>query len=416
MHRPLITLREYESLPYSTLEDGEVAELERLTEHLGISAFRFYRSVLKAQQYVGLIQTSQRSIQILPKIHGSKEANLSYLMLLLRYTQALTIHPVGTAQLREMQGSFFEVWIQYFAQSLNRLLRRQYRRDYVEVEQRTGYLKGKLLVEELRDGREAVAGRYPCRYEVFTPDHLLYQVLKFCNGLLRREARSRTAQSLLRENAILLADVTDRIVRLSDLERIHLNRLNRAYEPLLDLCRLLLSQATLNVRAGHIAQLTFLFDMNRLFEAFVAAFLQRHMSRVTVNGVWPLESVTPQYRLGKLFGAFSMNVDLVLEDKAGHRILLDTKYKMLDEQASQSGLAQSDFYQMYAYAKAGPERFDHVILLYPTAKRIEETYRADGVNLHVRTFNPRSIYDTESGRVNVENALQEFAGALRIEM
>jgi 5-methylcytosine-specific restriction enzyme subunit McrC len=416
MHRSLTTLREYQTLPYSALDGGEVAELERITERLGIPAFRFYRSELKAQQYVGLVQTSQRAIQILPKIHGSKEANLSYLMLLLRYTRALTIHPVGTAQLREMRGSFFEVWIQYFAQSLNRLLRRQYRRDYVEVEKRTGYLKGKLLVEELRDGREAVTGRYPCRYEVFTPDHLLYQVIKFCNGLLRREARSYATQSLLRENASLLADVTDRIVRLSDLERIHLNRLNRAYEPLLDLCRLLLSQATLNVRAGHIAQLTFLFDMNRLFEAFVAAFLRRHMSRVTVNGVWPVVSVTPQYRLGKLFGTFNMSVDLVLEDEAGHRILLDTKYKMLDEQASQSGLAQSDFYQMYAYAKAGRERFDHVILLYPTAERIEETYRADGVNLYVRTFDPRSIHDVESGHVDVDNALQELTDALHIEV
>ena len=416
MHQSLTNLREYEYLPYSALEDGEVAELERITERLGVSPFRFYRSELKAQQYVGLIQTSQRTIQVLPKIHRGKEANLSYLMLLLRYTQALTIYPVGTAQLREMQGSFFEVWIRYFAESLNHLLRHQYRRDYVEVEKRTGYLKGKLLVEKLRDGREVVTGRYPCRYEVFTPDHLLYQVLKFCNGLLRREARSHATQSLLRENASLLADVTDRIVRLSDLGRIHLNRLNRAYEPILDLCRLLLSQATLNVRAGHIAQLTFLFDMNRLFEAFVAAFLRRHMARIKVNSQWHVVSVTPQYWLGKLFGTFNMNVDLVLEDEAGHRILLDTKYKMLDEAASQSGPAQSDFYQMYAYAKAGRKDFDHVILLYPTTKRVEETYRSGTVNLYVRTFDPRSIHDASSGQVDIESALQELGDALHIEV
>ena len=47
--------------------------------------------------------------------------------------------------------------------------------------------------------------------------------------------------------------------------------------------------------------------------------------------------------LGQLSRRYRMQVDVVLEDRSGRRILIDTKHKSLHRQRSP---AQSDFYQM----------------------------------------------------------------------
>lgn len=88
--------------------------------------------------------------------------------------------------------------------------------------------------------------------------------------------------TLLEENDALMSDVAYSPIRPSDLDRIQLDRLNRGYESVLDLCRLLLESSTLNLQTGRVAQFAFVFDMNRLFEEFVAEFLRRHKSRMKV--------------------------------------------------------------------------------------------------------------------------------------
>jgi len=283
------------------------------------------------------------------------------------------------------------------------------------VEERTPFVRGKLRVKAMQSGREHLTGRYPCRYEQFTANHRLYQVLKFCNALLRNETNRTTTRALLEENASLMVDVDDRVIRPSDIERIHLNRLNRDYEPVLQLCRLLIDNAALNMHTGRISQLAFVFDMNRLFEALVATALQRHKSQIRVNGQWSIQDVRIQYPLGKLFGAFRMVVDLVVIDAAGHRILVDTKYKSLHESARHAGLDQSDFYQMYAYANAGEVEYDHVILLYPEVDPIRMQYDAPSVSLHVRTVDLRAFVAPGTAQIDVAGVVRQLERALTVE-
>ena len=86
----------------------------------------------------------------------------------------------------------------------------------------------------------------------------------------------------------------------------------------------------LDLRAGRITQLAFVFDMNRLFEEFVAEFLRRHIGRIKVRDQRWLADVKYQHRLGRLFCEFNMEADLILTDDTGSRLLVDTKYKVLD--------------------------------------------------------------------------------------
>ncbi len=410
----LITLREYEKLEYSRLDESTIRRLEEITEELGVPIFRFFRKEARAQQYVGVVRALNHTIQILPKISEADNQNLAYLISLLGYARRLRLRPTGKGTFDQLGGSFLEVWIRYFAAELNRLLRRRLTHRYVEVEERVGFLRGKLLVERELGDTGRLYGRYACRYDVFTPDHPLNRILKYCNGLLIRQTRISSNRTLLNENDVLLSDVTHGPIRASDLDRIQLDRLDRDYEPILELCRLLLENSTLNLRTGHIAQFAFVFDMNRLFEEFVAEFLRRHKNRIRLANGRSLAKVENQRRLGRLFGEFNMDADLILTDDTGRSFLVDTKYKVLDPRKRHVGLSQSDFYQMYAYGSAGKRRFDDIVLLFPGSEVAERTLQQNDMKLHVRQFDTLNICSAEGGGLDQGKVVDELSRALSV--
>lgn len=394
-----ITMSEWEKLSYSGISADTISLLEAASDKLGGRIFDFFRHELRARNFVGVVATSGMTVEILPKIHDDKESNLGYLLALLRYTGSLATKRGDIAGLSEHRGSFLEAWIQHFATELNSLLRRNYKQKYIEIEERSPFVRGKLLTERDLDRSSALSARYPCRYEIFTPDHLLNRTLKFCNSLLMKQTRAPKNRTTLRENDFLLADVSDVPVFVRDLDRIHLDRLNREYDRILELCRLLLENSALDLRAGRITQLAIVFDMNKLFEKFVAEFLRRHVGRMRFAGDI-LEAVRAPRRVGTLFGEFKMEVDV--EARAGGRwYLFDTKYKKLDAADDHGGLSQPDFYQMYAYANAGEKKYEGVVLLYPTTSEPRRTdFAHEGTRLHVRHFDPADIYDAKSGGVD----------------
>ncbi|HQC14924.1 5-methylcytosine restriction system specificity protein McrC, partial [Mesotoga prima] len=68
--------------------------------------------------------------------------------------------------------------------------------------------------------------------------------------------------------------------------------------------------------------------------------------------------------------AFALRPDIVLE--FGERtVVMDTKWKLLSDTDRNSGISQSDMYQMYVYGKKyGANR---IVLLYPYSNKISRT-------------------------------------------
>lgn len=406
-----ITLREYEKFAYDRIGEKGVRRLERAANVTGARVFDFHLDHARARQYVGVVKSGQHTVQILPKVHDQQKDSLGYLLSLLHYTRKLRIHPGDVTGFDKLGGSFLEVWIRHFATELNRLLRTQYKQRYVEIEERSSFLRGKLLTERELNGKATIHARYACRYEIFTPDHLLNRTLKFCNHLLLSQTRSPVSRRTLRENDTLLIDVTYKPVRPEELDRITLDRLNRSYEPILDLCRLLLANSTLDLRAGRISQLAIVFDMDKLFEEFVAEFLRHHADEITVGEGSKLRSAVPKKSIGRLFGELRMAPDLALTDVDGGKILLDTKNKDLPVGGTP---AREDLYQMYAYGTAGEDAYAGIILLYPMAGSHfrGSSLRHGDLRLHTRSFDLKVIYDPANRRVDRDAVVDELNRAL----
>ena len=67
---------------------------------------------------------------------------------------------------------------------------------------------------------------------------------------------------------------------------------------------------------------------------------------------------------------------------------------------------------MYAYGRAGEQRYDEIILLYPTTDMVRRTFHHDSLRLRVRQFDPRLIYNTDLGRLDDTAATIELSRAL----
>ena len=405
----LITVREWGTVPYSELGEPFVSALEVVARRAGGNPFHFGRSAVRATRFVGAVRIGDTTLQVLPKGGRSDAEALGALVHMLRITKALTLRPTGRASMEVAGGSLLEIWSRHFADTVNKLLRRDPRRDYVEVEERTRFVKGRLLVRQMTTGREALTGAYPCRYRVFTSDHLLNRVVKRCNALVRRATADPHTLRLLRENDALLVDVRDVEVSVADVDRVHVDRLIRAYEPVLDWCRLVLTNATPQPRAGATEHLAFLFDMDRLFEGFVGAFLRAHADHIVLPWGRRLHEVRAQAVLGRLFGGLTMSVDLALRDAAGRALLVDTKNMTLDGRPGRNAL-----YQMYAYGRASDRPCDDVLLLYPRARHAEPAAGGgaprehSGMRLHAGRLDLGAIHDPTSGHPDVSAMVDEF--------
>lgn len=414
MKNRIFVLRQYERLSYEAIGPANAAALERLVDRIGKPIFRFGRHHLQARAYVGLIQVGDLSIQVIPKIYGNNKAkDLACLVGLLGYTRGAGMTEAGAADLERAEGRLLELWIGHFARRLSEALKRNLRKTYVEETDRTGFVRGKLLVGAMR-GTENVSGRYPCRYQTFTPDHLLNHILKFCNRLLLSETTLPGTERLLRQNDALLGDVSLVRVEPRHIDDVHLNRLNREYEPLLQMCRVLLENATLNLAAGTISQLALVFEVHRLYEDVVATLIERNRPAIHFGGGVPVARVRRQRSLGKLWGEFGMYVDLSLTDASGRRVLADTKYKALDAESAHRGLSQSDFYQMYGYGRGGHLDCEDIVLLYPDTDDAGQTYEASGLRLHTRQLALRRLVDAAHGTVDQKAAVDAINEALAI--
>ena len=400
----ILTLFEHETIAFAW-QSRHVGILERLAAQSGGEVLRPTTHngvpVLKASQFVGIVRLGDVTIQILPKIYRrnaptekrSEEATRN-LLHLLAYAGTLQIRQAVIASLLQRRSDWFEILTSLFATHLTAEWQRGAARTYQTIEEELPVLKGSWrIAEQLR--RPERRHLFAVTYDELTADNQLNRVLRFVVERLWRLTRDLDNRRLLgelrqwMEDVALVPAVT---ARQAGPELI--TRLNSRYEPLLNLARLFLDGGALQLTSGDLSNFAFVFDMNRLFEGFVAGFLARHRAEILPQALENCE-ILPQTRgaarwLAQVGGrdVFRLEPDLALRQGEAFPILIDTKYKQLNpDKATTLGVAQEDFYQMYAYAtRYGCPR---VILLYP------QNFESAGVEL------PRFRFAHMPGQIDV---------------
>lgn len=178
----------------------------------------------------------------------------------------------------------------------------------------------------------------------------------------------------------------------SDLDQIIFNRLNERYYPAFQMAQLLLQGLTVQLLAGGQRAIAFVFDMDRLFEQFVASFLQTYKNRILPHD-WqdlPIEQYggsikkyliqSPQPSEKPMF---PLEPDILVGFPGRPKLIIDTKNKVLPLRNSHRAIAESDAFQMLAYSTQYQCR--DVLLLYP------HTLGAEGFSSRMLKIDQSSI-------------------------
>src|ERR1700752_358486 len=375
-----LTLFEHECQEFPWT-DRDLVLIERLRQSTGDvlrATTRNGKRAIQTSQHVGVVRLGNRTIQVLPKIYQARESEpkeiktkeaTANLLRMLAYAGELPVREHELAPLMRQTDNWFEILTRLFATHLRDEWQRGAYRTYQTIDDDIPVLKGKWRISEQLKQPER-RHLFLVTYDEFSADNRLNRIFRFVVERLWKLARDYDNRQMLGElqqwmdEVTLVANVT-----ASDANPSQLTRLNEAYRPLLNLARIFLDGGALQMAAGDLSTFAFVFDMNQLFEKFITGFVQRHAEEILSEELKACDFL-PQSRGASRYLArkdertvFQTRPDLAFRNEKHFPLLVDTKYKRLDERDKKLAVSQADFYQMHAYAHR--YKCNRVILLYP---------------------------------------------------
>ncbi|PFC37686.1 McrC family protein [Bacillus cereus] len=334
---------------------------------------------IKFINYVGFIQCSTFSIEILPKValHNDFNQMRKVLIGMLNDCGYLNIKTSTLSQLQLIDESLLEIFGRIYASHLFKELTKGIMMEYQQVENNLMMLKGSLIVrkhikENLSRNKKYMAY---CEYEERTTNHEINQVFVVANQLLLRNIKDIETQKLLKQIDHMLDGIKLRKFSKKQLTRINLDRINKRFETPLLLAKQFLMNVTASFSVKNNNSFSFLFEMNDLFEKYITALVKQ----VTKHSVYE------QHKEYKLLvnehngnDIFQLKPDIVV-DEGNTQIIIDTKWKTLTN-GNRSGVKREDLFQMYAYLTRY-EQAKTAILLYPKSLELEIDY-----NEHIQSW------------------------------
>ena len=372
------TVREWERISYGTEATAiPVPQADRIASIAQATAFsgrggegvlEHGRKGLRARGVVGVIAAPDCQLEILPKIEGAGESGVDDTTLRHRLIHMLAIAwdiriDAGTmTRLGWQRDTILELLIRLYCSKLADAVRQGMPRQYTDQQDDLPALRGRLDVTRQFSTLAVSPQKLACRFDALSPDIALNQVMRAAIGKLSRLSQAPDNQRALHELGFAYADISEVSPGALRWDLIVLDRTNTRWRELVSLARLFLGDRHQQTSAGHVDGHALLFEMNALFEEYVARLLARALAGTDL-------SVSSQggYR-DCLFegetGRFRTRPDLIIRRGGQIGLIIDTKWKRMTRiDDPKLGVSQADVYQVMAYARL--YECPHVVLLYP---------------------------------------------------
>jgi len=329
-----------------------VYEYEKVDQKIPDEFRRYFSEIwgeVRATQFCGALQIGDETLTILPKIDAHNDTeNLRYLAYMLSYVYDLKVDET-TASTDVVKSPLLELLISIFSRELINEVEKGLYREYISVQDNLRVMRGRFLAG-MDASTNFVRDRIYCEYDEFSPDNPLNALFTYTVNLCRRISTSDNNRQKLGILHLMFDEVA---AYYNPHTIIHWHRLNERFRHLHQLALLILKNLTIRFDKAGSNEWAFMFDMNRLFEKFIAKLLKETLTD---------RDVTEQER--SKFGEKNTKPDIVIRANGKVEWIIDTKYKKITQN---SDISPCDTYQVFAYATIAdfgdnPKR---VMLLYP---------------------------------------------------
>lgn len=371
-------------------EAGEVTWL-RLSQRRG-------RRVVQVTSFVGVIRAPDGfQIEVLPKVGksfggGANEAR-QLLIEMLCCLQGFRHVQTDSAKISAARMPLLEVFIAEFLRTVENIVKRGLRSDYVSRQDNLFALRGKLLMAPHLRSNLCRADRFFTAHDEFSTNRPENRLLHAALQRVTTLATSQENQRLARELRFVFASIPASTQYRIDLQQIRLDRGMGHYADALAWTRLILDEESPLTGTGDHRAPSLMFPMEAVFEAFVAKHLARQLRHPLV-----LRTQARSHHLVRHRGQpwFQLKPDLIIRRASLDLMVLDTKWKLIDESGKNAsekyGLAQGDFYQLHAYGQSYLSGNGDAVLIYPKTESFRsplpvfEFSSADSFRLWVLPF------------------------------
>ncbi|MGV2948487.1 McrC family protein [Acinetobacter sp. AGC35] len=385
---PDYTVREYAFIsvayggcPDPTLDHAYISE--KAFEHLcelsasfskhGAKVFELAgRRKLKLDQYVGVIETPCGTrIEILPKhveLNGADDQDIiqqerKLLHKMLSVSLHLPYREAGAANLNHFKQPLHEWIISQFLASFERLVQRGLRFDYNRIQEDQRFLRGQLQhVKYMRQPPE--------KKHIFPIEHDVYEVNRPENRLIRtalevvcKKTKYAANWKLAQELRLMTNEIPRSQNIKQDSRQWQSGRLLVLYDEIKPWTELILGEYMPVSTSGKWKGMSLLFPMEKLFEHYVAYHLRRNFPDYKISTQHATEHICTHQNSN----IFKLKPDIFIERSDDKNIVMDTKWKLLDQndRGGRYGLKDSDIQQMFAYSHYYLKHESEVILVYP---------------------------------------------------
>jgi 5-methylcytosine-specific restriction enzyme subunit McrC len=347
----------YDSEKYTseTIDKYQFEELESFAKD-NSKVFRYVnKNTLQAVNgYVGVIKTENLTLEILPKIHqkvyeeNQEKENqknrdiLNKMLLKVLNPNALEGTNADLDSLEDM--NIFEVFIKMFANSVDELIRKGVKSDYMLQEDNLPYLKGKIQFSNHIRYNLAHKERFYVEFDEYLPDRVENRLIKTCIDFLLDKSQDSENQRLLREQLFFFDDVsysTNIEYDISCIQDLHGGM--EHYETPLNFAKIFLQNKSFTPTVGDDSAFSFLFPMAVIFERYVEVLLRDSGIDVEskFNNEYFLENEDKNDKQISLEPDYMFKFD-------NKRIVADAKWKLYDED-KETNLKREDIFQVYSY-------------------------------------------------------------------
>ncbi|MEM0542277.1 hypothetical protein WFZ85_06590 [Flavobacterium sp. j3] len=327
-------------------------------------AFSIFRKrgqrFIKVKNYVGVIETKEKvSIEILPKTFIGKngeEANVNdsrnLLLTMLKTLKNSPFINLNVAHLKEQKNfPILEVFIASYLEELIKLTSKELRGDYIKVEDNCKFLKGKLLLKEHVKLNSFNKSNFYCQFDEFNtnipPNKLIKSTLLKLNKITTSNNNKKKILKSIQhfESVNKCNDINADIAYCRTREKALVN-----YGNLINWSEIFLKNKSFTNFSGNSINQAILFPMEKLFESYIAHLLKKYCdgfsiktqdSRFFLVGQ-KINDDDLEYTLNK----FLLKPDLVINE---HKLIIDTKWKILNSESRKYDIKEADIYQMHAY-------------------------------------------------------------------
>lgn len=348
---------------FLTAIDGEKAWL-RWTQRGG-------NSVIQVTSFVGVICTPDGyQIEVLPKV-GKAIADGVIQTRKLLINMLSCMHDfrhiqINYTNLSAAKMPLLEVFISEFLRSVECVVKRGLRSNYREQQDNLFAMRGKLLVSAHLRQNLARADRFFTQHDEFTTNRPENRLIRAALKRVLLLTGTQVNHKFARDLDLIFSEVPTSTQVLIDFQQVRLDRGMNYYSDALAWARLILNDQSPLSSSGNHNSPSLLFPMEAVFEAYVAKHLPNQLTSP--------HSLKTQARSHHLVTHceqdwFQLKPDLLIKELGRDRLVLDTKWKLIDAKKSNAkdkyGLSQGDFYQLLAYGSNYLDSTGELILIYP---------------------------------------------------